>query len=120
MLPRNHPDRIQVAFDDHRLVNNVGLLLPATLALHLGLPQLVDRHLDLRSILSEPPMIAAIDLYQHPLSGHTLSTNTVLRWTSATRTGETGSDQYASQRVTGYVYTITFSQQFAQTSVVDS
>ena len=47
MLPRNHPDRIQIAFDDHRLVNNAGLILPATLALHLGLPQLVDRHLDL-------------------------------------------------------------------------
>ena len=47
MLPRNHPDRIHVAFDDHRLVNNAGLILPATLALHLGLPQLIDRHLDL-------------------------------------------------------------------------
>ena len=47
MLPRKHPDRIQVAFDDHRLVANAGLLLPATLAQHLGLPQLVDRHLDL-------------------------------------------------------------------------
>ena len=32
MLPRNHPDRIQIAFDDHRLVANAGLLLPATLA----------------------------------------------------------------------------------------
>ena len=31
MEPR-HPDRIQIAFDDHRLVNNAGLLLPATLA----------------------------------------------------------------------------------------
>ena len=47
MLPRNQPDRIDIAFDDHRLVNNAGLILPATLALHLGLPQLVDRHLDL-------------------------------------------------------------------------
>ena len=47
MLPRNHPDRIQIAFDDHRLVNNAGLLLPDTLAQHLGLPQLADRHLDL-------------------------------------------------------------------------
>ena len=47
MLPRNHLDRIQIAFDDHRLVNNAGLLLPGTLAQHLGLPQLVDRHLDL-------------------------------------------------------------------------
>ena len=47
MLPDDHPDRIQIAFDDHRLVNNAGLILPATLALHLDLPQLVDRHLDL-------------------------------------------------------------------------
>ena len=47
MLSRNHLDRIQIAFDDHRLVANAGLLLPATLARHLGLPQLVDRHLDL-------------------------------------------------------------------------
>ena len=41
MLPRNHPDRIQIAFDDHRLVANAGLILPATLALRLGLPQLL-------------------------------------------------------------------------------
>ncbi len=47
MLPDDYPDRIQIAFDDHRLVANAGLILPATLALHLGLPQLVDRHLDL-------------------------------------------------------------------------
>ena len=32
MLPLEHPDRIQIAFDDHHLVNNAGLLLPATLA----------------------------------------------------------------------------------------
>ena len=36
MLPRNHPDRIQITFDDHRLVANAGLTLPATLARHLG------------------------------------------------------------------------------------
>ena len=47
MLPRNYLDRIQVAFDDHRLVDNAGLLLPATLALHLGLSQLVQQRLDL-------------------------------------------------------------------------
>ena len=38
MLPRHHPDRIHIVFDDHRLVANAGLLLPATLAWHLGLP----------------------------------------------------------------------------------
>ena len=47
MLPHHHPDRIRIAFDDHRLVANAGLILPSTLALRLGLPQLVDRHLDL-------------------------------------------------------------------------
>ena len=38
MPPRNHSDRIRIAFDDHRLVNNAGLLLPATLARHLACP----------------------------------------------------------------------------------
>ena len=47
MLADDHPDRIQIAFDDHRLVANAGLILPATLGRHLSLPQLVDRHLDL-------------------------------------------------------------------------
>ena len=47
MLPRNDPDRIQIACDDRRLVSNAGLILPSTLALHLGRPQLVDRRLDL-------------------------------------------------------------------------
>ena len=47
MLSRNHPDRIQITFDDRRLVANAGLLLPATLARHLGLPELVQQRLDL-------------------------------------------------------------------------
>ena len=47
MLPRNHPDRIRITFDDRRLVANAGLILPATLVLHLGLSQLVQEHLDL-------------------------------------------------------------------------
>ena len=47
MLPLGSPDRIHVAFDDHRLVANAGLLLPVTLAQHLGLGELVDRHVDL-------------------------------------------------------------------------
>ena len=47
MLPLEHPDRIQITFDGHRLVNNAGLILPSTLAQHLGLPQLVRQRLDL-------------------------------------------------------------------------
>ena len=45
MLPQNKPDLS--VFDDHRRVANAGLLLPATLARHLGLRELVDHHLDL-------------------------------------------------------------------------
>ena len=47
MLPRDHPERIHIAFDDHRLVANAGLILPATLALRFGLPQLLGKYLDL-------------------------------------------------------------------------
>ena len=47
MLPREHSDRIHVAFDDHRLVANAGLLLPSSLTLRLGLGELVDKHVDL-------------------------------------------------------------------------
>ena len=48
MLPREQPDRIHVAFNDHRLEANAGLLLPVTLAHRLGLGKLADRHVDLR------------------------------------------------------------------------
>ncbi|MCY4392929.1 MAG: transposase, partial [Chloroflexi bacterium] len=47
MLPASSPDRIQIAFDDDRLVDHAGLLLPATLAERLGLRDLTDAHLDL-------------------------------------------------------------------------
>jgi hypothetical protein len=40
-------DRLDTAFDDDRLVADAGLLLPATLAYHLGLRELVETHLDL-------------------------------------------------------------------------
>ena len=49
--PPEPPDRIHVAFDDHRLVANAGLLLSASLALPLGLGELADRHVD----LEDPP-----------------------------------------------------------------
>ena len=47
MLASEQPDRIHVAFDDHRLVANAGLLLAVTLAQPLGLGELVDNHVDL-------------------------------------------------------------------------
>ena len=38
MLPRKHPGPHPTTFDDRRLVANAGLILPAILARHLGLP----------------------------------------------------------------------------------
>jgi hypothetical protein len=40
-------DRVEVTFDDERLVANAGLIAPATLAQHLGLRELVEEHVDL-------------------------------------------------------------------------
>jgi hypothetical protein len=40
-------DRVETVFDGTQLVADAGLLLPATLAQHLGLRELVNRHLDL-------------------------------------------------------------------------
>lgn len=42
-----NPDEITVAFDDERLVADAGLLLPATLAVGLGLRELLDADVDL-------------------------------------------------------------------------
>ncbi len=48
MQPSSHDlDRLAVSFDDDHLVADAGLMLPATLAEHLGLKGLLDRHVDL-------------------------------------------------------------------------
>jgi len=48
MRPSSHTlDRLDVSFDDDHLVASAGLLLPATLAQHLGLKELFDSHVDL-------------------------------------------------------------------------
>lgn len=40
-------DRLAVTFDDPHAVADAGLILPATLAQHLGLRDLFDDHVDL-------------------------------------------------------------------------
>jgi hypothetical protein len=42
-----NPDELTVAFNEERLVADAGLLLPATLAVGLGLRELLDTHIDL-------------------------------------------------------------------------
>ncbi len=43
-------DGLSVIFDDDHLVGSAGLMLPATLAHHLGLRELIDRHIDLGDV----------------------------------------------------------------------
>ena len=47
-------DRFDVTFDDEHLVANAGLMLPATLAQHLGLRELFDEHVDLGDAVDAP------------------------------------------------------------------
>ena len=102
MLPRNHPDRIRIVFDDHRLVANAGLLLPATLAQHLGLRELVDYHLDLGSAPGRAntgdklmTLVASalaggdcIDDADALRTGGTACTHNLARWTARIGLGE--------------------------------
>ena len=47
-MPVSHTlDRLRVTFDDRRLVGHAGLLLPAALAQHLGVRDLIDDLVDL-------------------------------------------------------------------------
>jgi len=59
-------DRLDTAFDDDRLVAGAGLLLPATLAAHLGLKELVDERLDLGDRPAEEHLIDAIFAQPRP------------------------------------------------------
>ena len=74
MQPPEQPDRIHVAFDDHRLVGNAGLLLPITLVRRLGLGELVVNHVDLGDAPGRanargktlPPLIAVRQRWSEP------------------------------------------------------
>ena len=63
MLPSSEPDRIQIACDDHRLVSNAGLILPATLAQRLGLGELANNHVDLGDARVRAMLCGARSLY---------------------------------------------------------
>ena len=56
MRPSEQPDRIDIAFDDHRLVDNVGLILPVTLAHLLAWASWWTATLTWASPLGEPTL----------------------------------------------------------------
>jgi len=63
-------DRQRTLFDDRRLVSDAGLLLPATLAQHLGLRALLDQHVDLGSAAGRANVGAkALTLIMSALAG---------------------------------------------------
>ena len=67
-------DRFDVSFDDDHLIADAGLLLPATLAEHLGLKGLLDRHVDLGQAPGRAnPGHKAMTLIHSALAGGTAS-----------------------------------------------
>ena len=78
MRSRSDPDRIHVVFHDHRLVANAGLLLPASLALRLGLGELVDRYVDLGDTPAAPAIHASRPGCSHPRSSHSRSSRSAI------------------------------------------
>ena len=65
-------------------------------------------------------MVAAVYLYQHAFTRHTLPADAMLGWTPAAGTVLTGAHQQTPQRAASYVYTFALTQQLAHMSVVDS
>ena len=85
MLPREQPDRIEIAFDDRRPVANAGLILPVTLAHRLGLSELVDRNVDLGDALGR----ANAGDKMLPLVASALASGDCIDDADALRAGET-------------------------------
>ena len=75
---------------------------------------------ELRSVFPKPSVVAAVYLYQHTLTRHTLTPNSVLWWTPSARAALAGAHQQATQCATRYVYAFAFTQQLAHMSVVGS
>jgi hypothetical protein len=77
-------DRVRVGFDAPGLVANAGLVLPATLAQHLGLPALLRHHVRLGQVEgSANPGVKAMTAIASLLSGGS-------GWTTSTRCGPPG------------------------------
>ena len=72
------------------------------------------------AVVSQPPVITAVQLDQHARSGHPLATDPVLGWTATARTAQPGVQQNASQGGSADVDAFPLAQQFAQMGMVDS
>ena len=71
-----------------------------------------------RTIVSKPPVVATVHLYQHALAGHPLPADTVPGRPTAARALQAGTRQYAPQRGSTDLYALALPEQLAQVSVV--
>jgi len=84
--PSSHRlDRLGVGFDDPHLVANAGLFLPATLAQHLGLRDVIEEHL----VLGDAPGRANVGPKAMPLIHSMLAGGDCIEDTNVLRSGAT-------------------------------
>ena len=73
----------------------VAVFLPAKQGVDHGAGGVVHRQQQRErwAVVSQPPVITAVQLDQHARSGHPLATDPVLGWTAPARTAQTGVQQ---------------------------
>ena len=106
------------ALQEHQVA--AGVLAGAEYRLGHGSGGIVhgDEQRQLRSPFLQPRVLAAVDLYQHSLLGHTPAPETVLRRAATVGTADAGFDQDESHRGTAQVDALAFPQQFGEVGVV--
>ena len=72
------------------------------------------------AVVSQPPVITAVQLDQHARSWHPLATDPVLGWTATAGTAQSGVQQNPSQGGPADVDAFPFSQQLREMGMIDS
>ena len=72
------------------------------------------------TFLTQPLVVAAVDLQEHPLLGHTPAAYPVLLRAAAARAADASPDQNAAHGGTAQINTFLISQEFGEVSVVCS
>ena len=115
-------DGYAVALDQlpHQQEVVAGVLLLAEQGVDHGAGGVVDgqQQCEGRTIVSKPPVVAAVHLHQHALAGHPLPADTVPGRPTAARALQAGGHQYAPQCGSTDLYALAFPEQLAQMSVI--
>ena len=73
---------------------------------------------ELGTVIAQPPVVAAVDLHQHPFLGHSLSPYPVLGWTPFARAGDAGPGQDAPHGRPAEVDALLVPEQLGEVGVV--